>query len=97
MNGRGVPEDVVKEYGRLTALDPALPFRDSQGVGDLRRENVWGQKLVNALVVFVAKADRLAGIGLRQNPLESHRGIKHGFHWRSRIARMIPTALFCSP
>jgi hypothetical protein len=55
-------EDVGKEQGGLAWFDSRRPFRYSESIRDLGREEIGRQQLMNAVMEFVTKEDGLVGV-----------------------------------
>src|SRR6266545_788040 len=91
---------VCPEELRLADRDTSLPFRACESVGQLEREELGSDELMNLLLEIVAETVRLVGVGLCDLPLERHRGIEDVLHDSGsspRCSRMIWTPMSWTP
>jgi hypothetical protein len=63
----------VTQGGRPFCLsDPSLPFGAGDGVGDLKRVEVWSDKLDDSIAELIAEAESLVGMKLGEDPLHAN-------------------------
>ena len=73
MEGRNLIHEINEQLVALCGSHPSLPFSTGQRMGGLDGKNIWGQKIVDCLLVVVQKPKGLVGVQLRNEPFECDR------------------------
>jgi hypothetical protein len=78
MKGRHEGEHVGHLLGAFSLLDISSPLGPCKRVGDLDREDVWTQQLVNPLAEFVTDSDCFVIVRFGQHLFQGHVRVEDG-------------------